>query len=89
VARDRRGDVITQASGTSSILPQQAIQLAQVNVKPPAQTALGPILVELRLKDKSGKILAERLHVFGSDNTFVGRSTDYFEIRAPMAMTIR
>ena len=71
VARDRRGDVITQSSGTSSILPQQAIQLAQVNVKPPAQTALGPILVELRLKDKSGKILAERLHVFGSDNTFV------------------
>ncbi len=71
VARDRRGDVITRASGTSSILPQQAIKLADVNVKPPAQTALGPIFVELSVKDKSGKLVAERLHIFGSDNSFV------------------
>jgi uncharacterized membrane protein len=63
--------VITRASGTSSILPQQALQLATLNVKPPAQTALGPIFVELCVNDKSGKPVAERLHIFGSDNTFV------------------
>ena len=70
VARDRRGDTIAQARGTSSILPQQAVQLTELNVKPSAQTALGPILLELQLKDKSGTLLAERLHLFGSDNVF-------------------
>jgi beta-mannosidase len=70
VARDRRGDAIAQARGTSSTQPQQALQLAQLNVKPSAQTALGPVLLELQLKDKSGTLLAERLHIFGSDNVF-------------------
>ena len=71
VARDRRADVITRGSGVASILPQQAVPLAQVNVKPTSSTALGPIFIELQLKDKTGKLLAERLHIFGSDNTFV------------------
>jgi beta-mannosidase len=71
VARDRRGVVITQAKGSSPVLPQQAIPLAQLNIKPPAQTALGPIVVELQLKDKKGALITERLHIFGSDNAFL------------------
>ncbi len=71
VALDRRGDVITQSKGSSSVLPQEAISLAQLNVKPPIETALGPIFVELQLRDKNGTLIAERLHIFGSDNAFV------------------
>ena len=71
VARDRRGDVITQARGNSSVLPQQVIPLGQLNVKPPMQTALGPIFIELQLKDSEGALMAERLHIFGADNTFL------------------
>ena len=71
VARDRRGVVITQAKGGASVLPQQALALAELHVHPPPQTALGPIIVELQLRDKKGALLAERLHVFGSDNTFL------------------
>ena len=70
-ARDRRGRVIARDTGTASILPQEARELGRVKVKPFQETALGPIFVELRLADRSGKLLAERLNIFGAENVFI------------------
>ncbi len=70
-ARDRRGRVLTHDAGIASILPQEARELGRVQVKPLPETALGPIFVELLLTDRSGRTLAERLHIFGADNAFL------------------
>jgi beta-mannosidase len=66
LARDRRGLVIAQDGGETSIDPQEARRLATLDFKPPAKTALGPVFVEMQLHDGAGRLLAERIHVFGA-----------------------
>ena len=66
-ARDRRGKVFARSSGVSdSIEPQGVILLESVTLRPPPETALGPVFVELGLTDAKGRTLVERLHIFGA-----------------------
>lgn len=66
LARDRRGEVIGGGEGVASIDPIEARKLAKLSVRPPAQTACGPVFIEIRLADQSDKLLAERIHIFGA-----------------------
>lgn len=66
-ARDRRGKVFSRGSGvTDSIEPQGVIPLDSVTLRPPPETVLGPVFIELGLDDAKGRTLVERLHVFGA-----------------------
>jgi beta-mannosidase len=66
-SRDRRGKVFSRGSGVAdSIEPQGVIPLAPVTLRPPPETALGPVFIELGLDDANGRTLVERLHVFGA-----------------------
>ena len=67
LARDRRGMVFTKGEGTAAIAPLEVKSLGAMMLKPPLKTALGPVFVEMRLEDASGRLLGERLHVFGAD----------------------
>ncbi|MCL5099346.1 MAG: glutamine amidotransferase, partial [Candidatus Omnitrophica bacterium] len=84
LARDRRGEVIGQDHGTASVESQEALRLGAVSVKPPTQTALGPLLVELQLADATGKLLTERLYAFGAD-TVAGPLRGLIDNRGPDA----
>ncbi|MCX6923870.1 MAG: discoidin domain-containing protein, partial [Verrucomicrobia bacterium] len=66
LARDRRGKVFDHGEGAASIAPQQVQRLGKLTLKPPAETARGPILVEMQLNDAAGKLLTERLYVFAA-----------------------
>jgi beta-mannosidase len=67
LARDRRGKVFARGSGVAdSIEPQGVIPLKSLALRPPPETALGPVFVELGLDDAEGRPLVERLHVFGA-----------------------
>jgi len=66
-ARDRRGKVFAHGTGiVDSITPQGVIPVESVTLRPPPETALGPVFVELGLQDADGQTLVERLHVFGA-----------------------
>ena len=57
-ARDRRGKVFAQGSGVAdSIEPQGVIPLESLTLRPPPETALGPVFVELGLDDAEGRML--------------------------------
>ena len=64
-ARDRRGSVINSGEGTASAADLEVKQLAEISVTPDAKVGLGPVLVEVQLRDPNNKITGERLHVFG------------------------
>ncbi|MEI6238978.1 MAG: sugar-binding domain-containing protein [Planctomycetia bacterium] len=64
IARDRRGTVFARDEGTASIAPIESTSLGAITLMPPAQTSFGPIFMELRLEDSSGRLVAERLHIF-------------------------
>ena len=65
VARDRRGQVFGRGGGTASIAPQEVKKLESIEVRPPKETAFGPVFIELRLSDAAGKLMTERIHIFG------------------------
>ncbi len=66
-ARDRRGTVFAQGQGVvDSIEPQGVRRLETLTLRPPPETALGPVFVELGLSDARGGPLVERLHLFGA-----------------------
>ena len=64
-ARDRRGKVISSGKGIVGINSIEVKKLADITVKLPRETAFGPILMELQLTDSKGKIIHERIHIFG------------------------
>ena len=68
VARDRRGTVFFEREGIASITPLEVKSLGAMQIMPPAQTIFGPMFVELRLDDGSGRLLTERMHVFGCND---------------------
>ena len=68
VARDRRGDIFAHNEGTASINPIEVKSLGELTLTPPEKTSFGPIFMELRLEDNKGKLLTERLHIFGLAN---------------------
>lgn len=65
LARDRRGRVFAKGNGVASIAPQETRKLDVVKLIPPEEIAFGPIFVEMKLADSSGKIISERIHIFG------------------------
>lgn len=66
-ARDRHGQVFADGQGTATIEPIEVRSLGTIELKPPEGTNGGPLFIELRLEDGAGKLLTERLHVFGPD----------------------
>jgi beta-mannosidase len=64
-ARDRRGKIISSGKGIVGINPIEVKKLADITVKLPRETAFGPVLIELQLADPKGKIIHERVHIFG------------------------
>jgi len=71
IGRDRRGQIIGKGSGSASIKPLEVLPLAELRLRPPQETALGPVFIELHLTDAAGKRLTERVHVFGAENKHV------------------
>jgi beta-mannosidase len=68
-ARDRSGNVLGKGSGIASIGPGEARKLRDLVIPPRPATALGPIVVELHAEDSAGRVLTDRVEVFGSDNS--------------------
>ncbi len=68
-ARDRRGRVLGHDSGSASINPREAHALQKLAIKLLPETALGPVVVELRAEDSQGRLLSERTHIFGTHNS--------------------
>lgn len=64
--RDARGRVLARDQGPASIQPLEALRLGAINSGPRGEDADGLLFVELQLHDASGKLLTERLHIFGS-----------------------
>ncbi len=65
-ARDRRGRVFAQDEGTASVEPLDVQSQGKVVLRPPSQTVLGPVFMEMRLEDAGGRLLTERLHIFSA-----------------------
>jgi hypothetical protein len=66
LARDRKGKVFDHGSVDADIASGEVKSLGAISLHPPKETIEGPVLVELRLEDASGKLLGERVQFFGS-----------------------
>jgi beta-mannosidase len=64
-ARDRRGGVMDSGEGVVSVADLEVKELAEISVSPDSKIGLGPVLIEVQLRDADKRILGERLHVFG------------------------
>lgn len=65
LARDRQGKVFNRGSGAADLQPLQVQQLGKVNFKLPEAAAQGLVFVELRVEAADGKLLTERVQIFG------------------------
>jgi beta-mannosidase len=65
VARDREGDIFAHGEKRASIAPLEVKSLGTIALHPPDKVISGPIFVELRLEDSAGRLLVERVQVFG------------------------
>ena len=95
LARDRRGAVFARDEGSASIQPLQALKVASLDLVPPAGISFGPLLVELQLLDAEGRLLAERIHIFGASDfngslsgLLKNRSGDADDDPAPLAANV-
>ena len=66
LVRDEAGQVLVQDDGFASIDSIQALDLGTIRTGPLGDAGQEILLVELRLVDGTGSVLAERLHLFGS-----------------------
>ncbi|WP_128654889.1 glycoside hydrolase family 2 protein [Paenibacillus sp. 598K] len=64
-ARDRRGAIFAEGAGTARIAPHETVSLQTVNLLPPMRMRLGPMIVELALRNAEGELISERTYVFG------------------------
>jgi beta-mannosidase len=69
LARDRLGKVFARNEGTADIQPLEVKSLGTLTLQPTGKVSPGLILVELRLEAADGKLLTERLQVFGDRGT--------------------
>jgi beta-mannosidase len=65
VARDREGTVFDHGESAAAIAPLEVKSLGAITLHPPEKTIEGPVLMELRLEDANGKLLVERVQIFG------------------------
>ena len=64
--RGADGQALAQDAGSAVIQPLEALQLGAIRSGPLADEAHGLLFVELQLYDGDGRLLTERLHIFGS-----------------------
>ena len=64
--RNADGEALAQAEGRASIQPLEALRLGAVRSGSLDSHDAGLLFVELQLQDRSGALLTERLHIFGS-----------------------
>ena len=69
ILRDTAGLVLSQDGGRVAIQPLEAFKLGEIKTGPLYGGLAKPLLVELRLADAQGQVLAERIHLFGSADT--------------------
>lgn len=65
VARGREGNIFARGEKRSAIAPMEVKSIGTITLHPPAEAIEGPIFIELRLEDSAGKLLVERVQVFG------------------------
>jgi len=65
LARDRVGKVFDQQRGTADIHPLEVKSLGKITLNPSGKASPGLILLELYLEDANGRLLTERVQVFG------------------------
>jgi len=65
LARDQNGNVFTHGGGTAGIQPREVKSLTPLALQPVGDAAKGLVFVEMRLEDHSGKLLTERVQIFG------------------------
>ncbi len=65
LARDRDGTVLDHGEVTAAIAPQEVKSLGMITIHPPEKSSAGPIFIELHLSDAAGKLLVERVQIFG------------------------
>ena len=65
LARDRSGKVFNHGSGVVDIQPLEVIMLGKLNVKLSDKETAGLVFIELRVESAEGKLLTERVQVFG------------------------
>lgn len=68
LARDRRGTVLDQGQCTAAIAPGEVKSIGTITVHPPESSMEGPIFIELHLLDARGRLLVERVQIFGPAN---------------------
>ena len=69
LARDGRGAVFARDEGRADIKPLEVKSLGTLSLNPSEKEAAGLIFVELRLEAADGKLLTERLEIFGERDT--------------------
>lgn len=65
VARDITGKIFSQANGTANISPLEVKSLMPIELHPAPEMNHSPVFVELYLDDSKGKLLTERIQIFG------------------------
>lgn len=63
-ARDGFGQVLGQGQGSAAIRSQETLHLAEIRARPQGAAA-SVVLIELRLLERDGQLLTERVHLFG------------------------
>lgn len=64
IQRDRKGEVYAEHSGSFSIDNQEVKELCTIRINPPKKSCLGPVFIELALKQSDGRVCARREYVF-------------------------
>ena len=64
--RGADGQALAQDAGIAMIQPLEALQLGAIRSGPLADEAHELLFIELQLHDADGRLLTERLHIFGS-----------------------
>ncbi|MCY3918143.1 MAG: hypothetical protein OXG49_19240 [Chloroflexi bacterium] len=64
--RGADGQALARDEGSAMIQPLEALKLGAIRSGPLAEMAHGLLFVELQLHDGDGRLLSERLHIFGS-----------------------
>ena len=64
VVRDRYGEAYHTLEGRAGINPHETLYLAEQDITPPELMRMGPVFCELSLRDSTGCLLCERLHIF-------------------------
>jgi hypothetical protein len=65
LARDRNGKVFNRGSGAADLQPIEVKMLGKLKLKLSDQEAAGLIFVEMRVESAEGKLLTERVQIFG------------------------